>query len=190
VQSAGKAISWARYADWIITTPLLMVDMCKLAHADAPVTQMLVCLDIVMISLGVASAITHSRVRSLVWFAASAAMYVLMVILIQSELGSSIESESDDVKSLYEIFKMMTLTTWSFYPIVVLVGDQNAFCSCGIISHDAESIALSVLDIIAKVGVEILLVAMKVTSHAAPAVAAAIAINGTVAVQAAAAGAH
>ena len=164
--------------------------MCKLAHADAAVTQMLVCLDIVMITGGVASAITTCRVRSLVWFAASTAMYVLMVVLIQSELGSAIESQSDDVKSLYEIFKTMTLATWSFYPIVVLVGDQNAFCSCGIISHDAESIALSVLDIIAKVGVEILLVAMKVTSHAAPAVAAAIAINGTVAVQAAAAGAH
>ena len=70
----------------------------------------------------------------------------------------------------------------------VLMGDQNAFCSCGIISHDAESIALSVLDIVSKVGVEILLVAMKVTSYATPAIAIGIAINGTVAVQVAAGG--
>ena len=163
ITSEGKVISWARYLDWLVTTPLLIVDLCKLAHAEKSTTQMLVCLDIVMIMGGIASALTSSKVRSLVWFIFSTAMYVLMVVLIQANLDKSIEAYTDDedIKTLFMIFKSMTVASWSFYPIVVMLGDQNGFCSCGILSHDAESIALSVLDIVSKVGVEILLVSMK-----------------------------
>lgn len=157
----GKDIAWARYLDWLVTTPLLMVDLCKLAHAPSAVMIMLVCIDIIMITGGIGSAMTTSRPRSVFWFLISCAFYMLMVILIQSELDKSLVDYDDDVKMLFSIFKMMTLSTWSFYPIVVFVSDQNAFCTCGVLNHNQETIALAILDIISKLGVEILLVAMK-----------------------------
>ena len=142
------------------------MDLCKLAHAETSTAIVLVSLDVLMITLGIASAMTSSRRQSLTWFVISCILYILMVITIQAELEASVENYGDDVKSMFEAFKMVTLVSWSAYPVVVLLGDQNAFCSFGALSHDMETIVLCLLDIVSKVGVEVIIVAWKMTTSA------------------------
>jgi bacteriorhodopsin len=57
--STGRVVDlyWARYADWLFTTPLLLLDLALLADVDRPTIGALVGVDVLMIVTGFAGAV-------------------------------------------------------------------------------------------------------------------------------------
>ena len=87
----GAQVPLARYIDWALTTPLLMYELCHLAHASSSTTLMLVGCDILMISAGIFSAcldrMRQTRLMAF-WFFASCVFYVLLLGIINFRIAN------------------------------------------------------------------------------------------------------
>ena len=152
----GADVPMARYIDWLTTTPLLMYELCHLAHADMQTTMMLVGCDILMISAGIYSACLdrYQHTRQMAWwFGASCIFYVIMLWIINVRIDVS--DEGEDTQALFRKLKLLTSCVWTFYPLVVLLGRAQ----CHLISQNTEDVLLCLLDLISKLGVEGLIVA-------------------------------
>merc|ERR1712000_466812 len=51
-----RQVFWARYVDWSITTPLLLLDLCLLAGVDGAHTLMAIAADLIMVLTGMFAA--------------------------------------------------------------------------------------------------------------------------------------
>ena len=63
--------------------------------------------------------------------------------------------QSVEIQALFGHLQVLTSTVWTFYPVVVLLGRAQ----CHLISKDTEDAILCILDCIAKLGMEGLIVA-------------------------------
>jgi len=89
---AGEAIDvyWARYADWLFTTPLLLLDLALLAGADRNTVATLIGLDIGMIVTGlVAALVTVSRAARVAWWGISCGFFLVLLGFLVSRLSAN-----------------------------------------------------------------------------------------------------
>src|SRR6056297_1325250 len=78
-------IYWARYSDWLFTTPLLLYDLALLAGADRNTIATLVGLDVFMIVTGLVAALTPDPAFRIVWWGiSSGALLFLLYVLVGS----------------------------------------------------------------------------------------------------------
>merc|ERR1712232_298315 len=93
-------------------------------------------------------------IQKYVWFFFSCCFYVLMLATLHNDVanGSALH-QPDEVKTLFYQLEHLTIIVWSFYPIAVLLGRAHA----GLISAPAEDMLLCALDMVAKLGMEVLI---------------------------------
>jgi bacteriorhodopsin len=76
-------IYWARYADWVFTTPLLLFDLSLLAGADRNTLATLIGLDVFMIATGLVAALEPTPAFRIVWWGISTgALLALLYVLV------------------------------------------------------------------------------------------------------------
>ena len=161
---SGKTVPVVRYVDWITTTPIMLYEICHIAHADFQTTFMVVGCDLLMLTFGIASALLdhHLRGAKTVMFLLSCIFYIFMLATINVDVAQNFaHDQSDHVQRLFERLEVLTLVVWSFYPFVVLLGRAHA----GLITKSQEDSILCILDMTAKIGMEGLIVAHAVAYH-------------------------
>jgi len=142
--SKYRQFLFARYIDWVFTTPLQLLDLAGLAGASSETTFILITLDILMIISGFIGALVGGY-HSYCWaFWAFGMLFFLPIIYI---LGSQLPhgSASSAASSIYNTVSKLTIVSWSAYPVVWILAEGT-----GIISADVECILYTFLDIIAK----------------------------------------
>lgn len=146
-------IYWARYADWLFTTPLLLLDLALLVDADRGTILALVGADGIMIGTGLIGALTQVYQFRFVWWAVSTAamLYILYVLFFGFTQKAS--EMQEDVASTFKVLRNLTIVLWSAYPVVWLVGSEGV----GIVPLGVETLLFMVLDVSAKVGFGLLL---------------------------------
>ena len=149
IESRGVIdVYWARYADWLFTTPLLLLDIGLLAGASNRDIGALVGLDGFMIVTGLAAALMKTSVaRYAFWTISTIAMVLLLYFLfaVFTEAASDLD---DDAKGTFNVLRNLILVAWTLYPIVWLLGTEGA----GVVSLYVETLMFMVLDVTAKVG--------------------------------------
>lgn len=147
---SGRVIDvyWARYADWLFTTPLLLLDIGLLAGASNRDIGALVGLDAFMIVTGLAATLMKTSVaRYAFWTISTIAMVLLLYFLfaVFTEAASDLD---EDAKGTFNVLRNLILVAWTLYPIVWLLGTEGA----GVVSLYVETLMFMVLDVTAKVG--------------------------------------
>lgn len=151
IEVAGETLDiyWARYADWLFTTPLLLLDLALLARADRNTIYTLVGLDVFMIATGLVGAlVTAAVVFRLSWWAISTAALLFLLFFLTrslSELSGDLPAEVD---SLVSRLQNLLIVLWIAYPVVWIVGTEGL----GLLPLYWETAAFMVLDLSAKVG--------------------------------------
>lgn len=144
-----------RYADWLLTVPLLMVELVAvLALAKAKASGLLKRLAVaaaLMIALGYPgeAAIGTGGSMVWVWFAASMVPFLYILVTMFGELSTAAADQSSDVKSLLGLARTVVLITWSFYPIAYILGAVGAASGAG---ETAIQVGYTIADITAKAG--------------------------------------
>ena len=141
-------IYWARYADWLFTTPLLLLDIGLLAGASNRDIGALVGLDAFMIVTGLAATLMKTNLaRYTFWTISTIAMLLLLYFLfaVFTEAAADLD---EDAKGTFNVLRNLILVTWTLYPIVWLVGTEGA----GAVGLFVETLLFMVLDVTAKVG--------------------------------------
>ncbi len=148
-------IYWARYADWLFTTPLLLLDLCLLAGADRNTIYTLVGLDVFMIGTGLVGALaTEGQVVRIGWWAVSTGALLVLLYYLMGSLGDQAARRDDDVAALFSQLRSLTLVLWLIYPVVWILGTEGGLELIGL---GVETAAFAVLDLTAKVGFGVLL---------------------------------
>ncbi|MEJ7819351.1 MAG: bacteriorhodopsin [Rubrobacteraceae bacterium] len=155
--SDGRGFYYFRYIDWLITTPLLLLDLALLALVDwrrnSSLVVTLIVLDVVMILTGLLAGSRISGFGRGFWFIVSTAAMVYLLYLVYTRLFSAASNQSAAVNSLFGTLAILTLVLWSLYPIVWLLGTEG-FNAVG---SGTEVFLFLILDFLAKIGFGFLL---------------------------------
>ncbi len=151
VEVAGRGvldIYWARYADWLFTTPLLLLDLALLAKASRTEISALIILDAFMIVTGLVGALSKQMTFRYVWWFISTIAMILVLYFLYSVLTARVQEMSDEVQGTFTALRNLVLVLWTLYPILWIVGTEGA----GVVSLYVETLGFMVLDVLAKVG--------------------------------------
>jgi bacteriorhodopsin len=146
-------IYWARYADWLFTTPLLLLDLALLVDADQGTILALIGADGIMIGTGLIGALTQVYTFRFVWWAVSTAALLYILYVLFFGFTKKANEMQEDVASTFMVLRNLTIILWSAYPIVWLIGSEGA----RIVPLSVETLMFMVLDVSAKVGFGLLL---------------------------------
>ncbi|MEF8773125.1 MAG: bacteriorhodopsin [Halobacteriales archaeon] len=149
-----RLIYWARYADWLFTTPLLLLDLALLADVDRSTILGLVGADAFMIITGLVGAITTVESYRFIWWAVSDIALVYILYTLYFSLGRKAgQLESESRRTTFRILRNVTIVLWAVYPIWWILGTEGA----GAVPLYVETAGFMVLDILAKVGFGLIL---------------------------------
>jgi len=161
LNGAERTIYWARYADWLFTTPLLLMDLALLADADRNTIATLVGLDVAMVITGLMGALTNRGALGLgpeavrlIWWGVSTAFFVVLLYFLFGVLSRQAGRRPGEVGQLFATLRNLTVVLWTAYPVVWLIGTEGL----GFIGLSLETAAFMVLDLLAKVGFGLILV--------------------------------
>ncbi|MEM1424390.1 MAG: bacteriorhodopsin-like [Planctomycetota bacterium] len=119
-----------RYADWLLTVPLLMVELIAvmaLSRAEsAKFLKILIPAVIAMIVLGYPgeNAIVTGGSAAAIWgwFVASMIPFVIILAVLFTQLTAAINKQPEGARPLINLARVVVLITWSFYPIAYVIG--------------------------------------------------------------------
>ncbi|KAF2669845.1 family A G protein-coupled receptor-like protein [Microthyrium microscopicum] len=141
-----RQIWYVRYIDWVITTPLLLLDILLTAGLPWPRILFVMLVDEVMIITGLVGSLTPSRYK---WgyftFGCAAMLYIFFTLIGPARRNAKLLG--DDVYRAFLLTGVWTLGLWTLYPIAWGVSDGG-----NVISPDSEMVFYGVLDVLAKIG--------------------------------------
>lgn len=150
-----------RYADWLLTVPLLMVEVVAvLGLTRSKSNSLLARLSIaafLMIATGYPGEIATDTTTRLIWGTISTIPFCYILYVLWGELSKAIDDQPDEVKTLMRNTKLLILGTWGVYPIAYLlpvIGISGAGAMVGV------QVGYSIADITAKAGFGLMIFAI------------------------------
>lgn len=142
-----------RYIDWLLTVPLLLVEIILIMRLPADETRRrgwrLGMAAAVMVALGYPGEIATSVPVRAAWGTAATIPFLYIVWELFRGLGDAIERQPEDVRGLIRQARIVTFASWGFYPIVYMVpflGPQTAA------AETVVQVGYTLADIVAKAG--------------------------------------
>ncbi len=150
INVGGHIFFFARYIDWVFTTPLLLLDLALLAlpniRGRLGLVGVLLGADVYMILTGLISGFLTGPDKY-VWFATSTIAFFFILFVLVRLLGEA-RGRGGAVGKLFGNLAILTIVLWTCYPIVWLLGTEGT----GLLNIQAEVILYMILDVSAKVG--------------------------------------
>ncbi len=160
----GRSVYVARYADWLLTTPLLllglmMVGLPQLRQGEDSRSRVsllagVIAADAVMIVTGLLAALSTQDAVRYTWYAISCGAFLAVLALIYGPVRSIAKAQAGKTPALYETLLRMLTVLWFIYPVLWLLGTEGT----GTIGLTTEIAVFAVIDLTAKVGFGLLLV--------------------------------
>jgi len=164
--ASGKPFNDAyRYADWLITVPLLLVELIQVMALDRAKSRRLISIltisAVFMLITGYFGEIERGdtslfSVRGLWGFISTIGFVVILVTLFR-EIKAAMDRETGRVRILFRNIGLLTLFAWGFYPIVYMA---PFFGWGGGATEATIQIGYSLADIIAKAGYGLMIFAI------------------------------
>ncbi|MEM9702806.1 MAG: bacteriorhodopsin-like, partial [Planctomycetota bacterium] len=162
-----------RYADWILTVPLLMVELVAVLRLEkSKATSLLTRLVIaaaLMIGLGYPGEVIADPERyweRVIWGSLSSVPFFYILYVLWVELTASLNKQPAAAQGLIKTARLVILITWAVYPIAYALGGTpealNAKAGVGDASVNANGIVYlqvgyAIADMTAKAGFGVLI---------------------------------
>jgi len=142
----GREFFYARYIDWTLTTPLMLLDLLGFAGADSDTTTFLVGIDILMIVAGLIGSFFEGQEKWYFWgFGMLMFIPIVYYLLVTLKETAAYNSQPQWKRDLYGKISILTAVAWSCYPVVWFFAEGS-----NKLSADTEAVAYTILDIISK----------------------------------------
>lgn len=147
-ETGGEFPTALRYVDWLLTTPLILVQFPLLLRLGDRATRFFVQLVVFDVGMIVTAFIAEtSPIGSQAWwgfFAAACFLELLIVAVIYLSLGAAIEAAPRPLARALQAMRQFILVGWAVYPIGFLM----AFSGYG----EVREIIYNIADVLNKVG--------------------------------------
>ena len=152
VKIENQITFYARYLDWVVTTPLLLVALSFIAmyksKKNITLTLTLVFLDVIMILSGLIADLSKDENRYL-WFLIGVTAFCLVIFIIWIPLLKLAKTNSDTkVQKLYKVSASYLTLFWFGYPITWILGPSGL----NLISQRLDTYLFIILPLFSKVG--------------------------------------
>lgn len=144
-QDVYRQVYWARYVDWTVTTPLLLLDLAFLAGLNGANIIVAIVADVIMVLTGLFAAYGKDGGQKWAWYAMACAAYLVVIYLLAVSGRQTVAARDNKTATFFTSIGLYTLILWTAYPIVWGIGDGARH-----ISVDAEIVAYAILDVLAK----------------------------------------
>ncbi|KAG9234667.1 putative opsin-1 [Amylocarpus encephaloides] len=145
IEYVYRQVFWARYVDWSLTTPLLLLDLAFLAGMDGASIVVAIVADLIMVLVGLFAAYGKTDGQKWGYYAMACAAYLVVVYQLVVSGRRAVSAKDNKTAKLFASIGGFTLILWTLYPIVWGVGDGARKWSV-----DSEIIAYAILDVLAK----------------------------------------
>jgi bacteriorhodopsin len=140
-----------RYVDWLLTVPLLLIELILVMKLEPEQTKKLgIELGVgsaVMVALGYPGEIQDDLGQRWIWWALAMVPFSFVVFTLVTGLGEATSRQPEAVKGLVAGARYLTCVSWLTYPFVYLMKN------CGLKGSSAttyEQVGYSVADVVAK----------------------------------------
>lgn len=157
-----------RYVDWLLTVPLLMIELILVMRLSNQETwskgTRLGLLAAVMIVLGYPGEISNDPATRWLWWGLAMIPFLWIVYELFVGLSRAIAAQPENVRGLVNTARWLTVVSWSFYPVVFI------FPMIGLTGGEATTavqVGYTVADVVAKAvfGVVIYMIAVRKSEH-------------------------
>jgi bacteriorhodopsin len=151
LEVTGQVTYYARYIDWVITTPLLLLALSWTAMQFIPKNQTLIArlmaTDVIMILAGLIADLSVGWVRYL-WYSVGVVAFLFIMVGIWGPLRVQSRKQERSLSNLYN--KLVTYFTvlWIGYPIVWILGPSGL----GLFNQTIDTLLYCILPFFSKVG--------------------------------------
>jgi len=165
VASVKKFNDAYRYVDWLLTVPLLVVELLLVmgltgAKKEGMLTNMVIAA-FLMIALGYPGELITDETSMMgmrgLWGFLSTLPFVYIVYTLWNELGIAAAEKEGKTAVLYRNIRLLLLATWGFYPIVYMA---PFFGWEGASTKVAIQVGYSIADVLAKAGYGVMIYAI------------------------------
>jgi len=123
--SQGSFNEAYRYVDWILTVPLLLVEVIAVLalakEASKSLTRRLVIASAAMIILGYPGEISADTGTKMLYFVLSMIPFLYILYVLFVELSKSLDRQPDGVAKTVSNLRLLLIGTWMVYPISYLI---------------------------------------------------------------------
>ncbi|KAF2969226.1 hypothetical protein GQX73_g4336 [Xylaria multiplex] len=146
VGAAGtREIFYARYIDWAITTPLLLLELLLTAGVPTPTILATLLADVLMIVCGLIGALTQTRYKWGFWtFGMAALFFIAYELLFDARRHAN--TLGGDPKKTFWMCSVWLLLLWFLYPVAWGLSEGG-----NVIHPDSEAIFYGILDVLSKI---------------------------------------
>ena len=146
-------IFWfARYVDWSVTTPLLLLGLTITAlhgaHRRPVLVGAVLGADVLMIVTGLFSGLSADPLGRWGWYVISCAAFAVVYLVLFGPLLREARARDHERSRAYGHHVVVLAALWLVYPVVVALGPEGA----GVWESVVTTACLAVVDLLAKVG--------------------------------------
>jgi bacteriorhodopsin len=171
VDASGKPGSFNeayRYVDWLLTVPLLLVEVVAVLALAATVSKSLIMrlvpASAAMIALGYPGEVATEQGTQILYGVLSTLPFIYILYVLFVELTKSLDRQPEGVVKTVKNLRLLLIATWGVYPIAYMF---NIWGDAGANSFVAIQVGYTLADVLAKCvfGLTILKIA-RMKSHA------------------------
>jgi bacteriorhodopsin len=157
-----------RYVDWLLTVPLLLVEVVAVLALAATVSKSLIMrlvpASAAMIALGYPGEIASAKGDQILYGVLSTLPFIYILYVLFVELTKSLDRQPAGVAATVKNLRLLLIATWGVYPIAYCF---NVWGDAGADSFVAIQLGYTIADVLAKCvfGLTILKIA-RMKSHA------------------------
>ena len=148
----GREFLYARYIDWSVTTPVLLLGLSMTAlrgaHRRAGLVAGLLVSDVVMILTGLFFGLSDDPVAKWTWYLTSCVAFLAVYYILLGPLRKEAMARDEARSRAYTRNMPVLGVLWLLYPIVVVLGPDGL----GRWSPVLATACITILDLVAKVG--------------------------------------
>jgi bacteriorhodopsin len=142
-----------RYIDWVVTTPLLLLDLGVIAGARPKLIAGVMGADIFMILTGLIATLENAP-QNYLWYIISSGAFLAILAALLTEFSDSARRRNGRVNRLFTKLRNVLIVLWIAYPIVWILGPEGV----RVLSIGVEAACYTILDLCAKVGFGFMLI--------------------------------
>merc|ERR1711933_563987 len=153
----GVALSGApfndayRYVDWLLTVPLLLIELIlvmKLPKEETvALSWKLGLASAVMVALGYPGEIQDDLTVRWIWWALAMVPFSYVVFSLIAGLNAATDKQPESVKGLVVTARYLTVISWLTYPFVYIIKNIGL---AGAVATTYEQVGYSIADVVAK----------------------------------------
>lgn len=152
VEAAGQVAHYARYIDWIVTTPLLLLSLSWTAmqfiKKDWTLVGFLMSTQVIVITTGLIADLSERDWVRYLWYICGVVAFCIVLWGIWVPLRAKTREQGRDLSTLYDKLLIYFTVLWIGYPVTWIIGPSGFRW----ISQDIDTLLFCVLPFFSKVG--------------------------------------